>query len=444
VHLRTIVLSVLRRKNDGAIAAALIVTSTLLPVVSAWGQDDQSDRGSRFQPQAIPAVLEKPRPVEQELDSIATPLANMPSDPLLRSDFLGPLMAPFQEGGAWLRHSARLNLGGTYTFLNQYAGTTPRGVRHDQLSGRLDLNGNLVVYNGESTAASIGMLVRSGTNIGMSQQWNLSDALGSGLYLNCLQGGGAQRPITLNILYWRQDFFRKRLSFYAGKIHPNQYISLSLFNNDERSQFLNGENDGNLAIASDGTYAGGGALEYQISRHWYAHSVAVDTEGSQQSTIATMADRKFLEAVEIGWFSRWPGNRWRNYRFAAWRDDTKTQGSGHGVAFAFDHELRNGWAPFGRFGFATATGTSIKQTNSVGVANVRPFGRRGDMFGLSLNYTEPGRGGKHHESLVETFYRLRLTRSLEVGPDLQVVVHPTYSTREYTTVLFNARMRIIF
>ena len=63
------------------------------------------------------------------------------------------------------------------------------------------------------------------------------------------QGGGEQEPITLNILYWRQDLLSNRLSFYVGKLHPNQHISLSLFNNDERTQFLNGENDGDLAIA---------------------------------------------------------------------------------------------------------------------------------------------------------------------------------------------------
>ena len=99
----------------------------------------------------------------------------------------------------------------------------------------------------------------------MSQQFNLSDQLGSGLYLNCLQGGGPQEPITLNILYWRQDFLKKRLSFYLGKIHPNEYVTLSMFNNDERTQFLNGANDGNLAVASDGTYAGGAAVEFQAT-----------------------------------------------------------------------------------------------------------------------------------------------------------------------------------
>jgi porin len=35
----------------------------------------------------------------------------------------------------------------------------------------------------------------------------------------------------------------------------------NMFNNDEPTQFLNDANDGNLGIASDGTYAGGSAIE---------------------------------------------------------------------------------------------------------------------------------------------------------------------------------------
>jgi porin len=300
------------------------------------------------------------------------------------------------------------------------------------------------VYDHENTAGSISLLIRSGTNIGMSQQFNLSDKLGSGLYLNCLQGGGPQEPITVNILYWRQDFLHKRLSFYVGKIHPNEYVTLSMFNNDERTQFLNGANDGNLAVASDGTYAGGGAVEFQASRHVFVHAVAVDTEGAQQRNIETLVDRKYLEGLEVGWSSGTLGQHYRDYRAGMWRDDTKNDGSGHGGGFSFDHELSNGWTPFGKFAFGTNKGTPIKDVYGIGLAQVHPFGRRGDMFGAAFNYTQPNLPGKHHESVFESFYRLRLTQSVEVGPDVEVSVHPTYATKAYTTTLLGARMRIIF
>jgi porin len=385
-----------------------------------------------------------PDELKQELDAYAIELSKIPADPLIQPDPVAPIVRPINKVVDLSIHSLHLKFGATYTFLNQYATTAPDGVRHDQPSGRLDFTGAWSVYDHETTAGSISLLIRSGTNIGISQQYNLSDRLGSGLYLNCLQGGGPQEPITVNILYWRQDFLERRLSFYVGKIHPNEYVTLSMFNNDERTQFLNGTNDGNDAVASDGTYAGGGAVEFQASQHVFVHAVAVDTESSQQGNIESLVDRKYAEGVEAGWSSGSLGGKYRLYRAGVWRDDTKDRGSGHGGGFEFDHELSDGWTPFGRFAFGTRTGTAIKDEYELGLAQVHPFGRRGDMFGASFAYSEPNAPGKRHESVFESFYRLRLTQSIELGPDLEVSIHPTYATRAYTTTLLGARMRVIF
>src|ERR1700678_4200330 len=402
---------------------------------------DQSSPPAQRPPSTI---RNHPDELKQELDAYAIELSKIPADPLIQPDPVAPILRPIDKVIDLSIHSLRLKFGATYTFLNQYATTTPEGVRHDQPSGRLDFTGAWSVYDHEATAGSISLLIRSGTNIGMSQQFNLSDQLGSGLYLNCLQGGGPQEPITVNILYWRQDFLRKRLSFYVGKIHPNEYVTLSMFNNDERSQFLNGANDGNLAVASDGTYAGGGAVEFQATRHVYVHAVAVDTEGAQQRSIETLVDRKYMEGLEVGWSSGSLGQQYRDYRFGMWRDDTKSNGSGFGGGFGFEHEFASGWTPFGRFATGTFSGVAIKQTEGIGLARIRPFGRRGDMFGAAFNYTQPNLPGKRHESVFESFYRLRLTQSVEVGPDVEVSVHPTYATRAYTTTLLSARMEVIF
>jgi len=418
--------------------------------ILAYGQsfDISAGRPAQLSPpsQSRRSARQNPDPDEltQELDAYEIELSKIPADPLIQPDPATPIFRPIDKVVDFSIHSLHLKFGATYTFLNQYATITPDGVRHDQPSGRLDFTGAWSVYDHESTAGSISLLIRSGTNIGTSQQFNLSDRLGSGLYLNCLQGGGPQEPITVNILYWRQDFLNKRLSFYVGKIHPNEYVTLSMFNNDERTQFLNGTNDGNDAVASDGTYAGGAAVEFQASQHVFVHAVAVDTEGSQQGNIETLVDRKYAETVEVGWSSGALDEKYRLYRVGMWRDDTKERGSGYGGGLEFDHELTDGWTPFGRFAFGTKTGTAIKDEYELGLAQVHPFGRRGDMFGASFAYSEPNAPAKHHESVFESFYRLRLTKSVEVGPDVEVSVHPTYASRAYATTLLGARMRLIF
>src|SRR5580692_12939936 len=332
----------------------LLFASSLLAFGES-GDLSPAPAGQTSPPAQSSSTIRKVQPDElkQELDAYAVELSKIPADPLIQPDPVAPILRPIDMLVDHSIQSLRLKFGATYTFLNQYAAITPDGVRHDQPSGRLDFTGAWSVYDHESTAGSISLLVRSGTNIGMSQQFNLSDKLGSGLYLNCLQGGGPQEPITVNVLYWRQDFLHKRLSFYVGKIHPNEFVTLSMFNNDERTQFLNGTNDGNDAVASEGAYAGGSAVEFQAGQHVFVHAVVIDTEGSQQGNIETLVDRKYAEVVEAGWTSGSLGGKYRLYRGGVWRDDTTDRGSGHGGGFEFDHELSNGWTPFGRFAFGT-------------------------------------------------------------------------------------------
>ncbi len=53
------------------------------------------------------------------------------------------------------------------------------------------------------------------------------------------------------------------------------------------------------------------------------------------------------------------------------------------------------------------------------------------MFGASFSYTEPNHTGNHDECVFESFYRVRLTQNVGLGPDLEASVHPTYATKAY-------------
>src|ERR1700733_14788059 len=358
----------------------LLLFPLLLPSALGGQETPHADPSETLSLQVQPES-NRPRPqtagnISQELDSYIKSTASVSPNPLFHSSLFDMFPDQVTDAARWLFEWESLKLGLTYTLLNEYAVDTPPGVRHNQASGRFDLSSAMPLYNGESTAGSFSLLVRGSTNIGISQQFNLSDALGSTTLINCLSGFGAARPISLNLLYYRQDFLRKRLSFYVGKIHPNQHITLSMFNNDERNQFLNGMNDGSIAVPADGAWTGGAAMEIQATRHVYVHAVTADTEGSQQGNLKTLENMKYMNAVEFGWFSGWPGNKNHVYRVTFWRDDTKSQGSGHGAEIEFDHEFANGLVPFGRFGYAPSTGTPLRMAKGVGLADTHPFGMR--------------------------------------------------------------------
>jgi porin len=198
-------------------ALLLLLLLLLAPGLPALGQSNQD--GSPALP-AIQSDQNKPTPakkhsdeLKQELDVDALALSKIPADPLIQPDPLAPITRPVDRLADKSAQSLRLKFGVTYTFLNQYATITPDSVRHNQFSGRLDFTGAWAAYEHGSTAGSISLLVRSGANIGISQKFNLSDSLGSGLYLNCLQGGGPQgthhseRPLLAAGLPLQAAFF---------------------------------------------------------------------------------------------------------------------------------------------------------------------------------------------------------------------------------------------
>jgi porin len=380
-------------------------------------------------------------------ESQAAPPATLPEPPpdapLFSHDPFGWLHRPSDNASdaPWYRG---MKLGVvSYTLLDEYATNAPGSPRHNEADGRLDFNGSWNVYRRAQTSGSIHMLLRSGVNIGISQSFNLNNELGSSLITSALQAGGPKQ-VSLNMLYWEQDLFAGRLLLYIGHIHPNQHIGLSYLNDDETFQFLAASYDGNMSNPYSGAYTTGAAIEYRPKPHIFVHTVAADTEGSAYTGPLTLADGKLYEALEAGWTTGSYGEKLRNYRVAIWRADTKSNGSGDGAALGSDHEFSSGWAPFGRFGFGTRTGTTIKQVESIGLTHVRPFGRLDDMFGIAMTWSRPSHGLQPQEQLFETFYRARLTHSMELGPDVEILGHPAYNLAIQHTMLFGVRMRIIF
>ena len=368
---------------------------------------------------------------------------------LIQPDPLDWLLAPVDRKQAWLDAHRQLALKASYTFLEQYAVTTP-GTRHDEVNGRLDFQGVWTFHQHENGAGrkpdqtTLNLLLRSETAIGQSQQWDLSDSLGSALGVNSLQGGGAERPLLINLLYLKQTWDAQKIALYLGKLHPNQHIGLSPINDDETSQFLAGPFDGDAAQNALGSYAPGIALEVGPPNGFYAHAVALDAKNKPWDGTQTLFDGRDYEAFEGGWKRGLQGEGGRDLRAAFYHQNPPGLGHGHGVGVGGDWEFANHWMPFGRLGLDTRSGTAIKQVDTIGVAHTLPFGRRGDLFGAASTWTRASKPGSPHEELTEFFYRLKVSDSLEFSPDIEWLRHPSLASRLDHSVLPGARLKVIF
>jgi len=103
----------------------------------------------------------------EQLDAEQLALSEKFIRSLLMLDPLADLLTSVNRLVGRVHEAENVKLGATYTFLDQYATVTPDGVRHDQISGRLDFTGAWIAYRDESSEGSISLLVRSGTNISL-------------------------------------------------------------------------------------------------------------------------------------------------------------------------------------------------------------------------------------------------------------------------------------
>ncbi len=85
----------------------------------------------------------------------------------------------------------------------------------------------------------------------------------------------------------------------------------------------------------------------------------------------------------------------------------------------FDKEISVGWAPFARTGHGESEVTAIRDFVLIGIANLRPFKRPGDMIGIAGTYSHSSDRLLREEWLFESYYRIKITDSAIFSPDIQ-------------------------
>ena len=102
----------------------------------------------------------------------------------------------------------------------------------------------------------------------------------------------------------------------------------------------------------------------------------------------------------------------------------------------------------GMMGFFGAAGLTVDRIAegldrifTAGFGLEDPFGNAGDMFGLGVGWADPDARSLRDEYVVEAFYRVQVTPTLQFTPDFQVVFQPSASTDDAVGV-FSLRFRI--
>jgi len=399
------------------------------------------------------------------------PLSRSEVDPLLGSP-LSPIMSPIRNMESYLSDSAGMNFGIYYTLLYQHVTDPIAGTPADLGTGRFDFNlvWNLWEYPVEGHLNESGMghglmgiLVRQGNQIGVPNSVNTTESVGSTQGLNSLYTGDAGGEATLNLLYYQQGFLNDRFVVSVGKLHPNQYIGLNFWANDESRQFIAGPFDGIQTLGpSQGGYQLGVAVQAVPADWCFINAMVTDALGTPQTMFGTLNEGYYWAAVEAGFILPFPDDMggpsalsliWTRQNIDVLAPDP-TRRTSNSIAMQLQGHLSDDIGYWAQGGVAEPHMSSIEAQFSIGLGLERPFGRRGDYAGAAFNWSKPSSGidaatpgftiPPTEQSMFELFYRIQLTGSCQLTPDVQIVLDPGERSGGGSSVVFGLRLTTDF
>jgi porin len=252
-------------------------------------------------------------------------------------------------------------------------------------------------------------------------------------------------------LNWQQSLFNDKVNFVVGKVDPTNYFNFHgiivpwqhfLGYGASVSGTVNWPNQGVGLIAS-----------YKFSDQVYAMAGLTDSYGDlfEDDQFLHMGDNffdgNFFKAIEVGYVPSMPERYFRKISITYWNTDAYTNpsdaniASGEGVAVSAHWFFEEKYIPYARFAFSNGNGENAFYKKDFQIGHGYRF-RSHDILGIGLSWAETNIPDVKDQYTAEIFYRFNLTAHLEITPDLQYIINPTFNSNESSLLYYGIRGRI--
>lgn len=368
---------------------------------------------------------------------------------IFKFDPFNIFIQPWKNLNKKISEAVRLEFTIAYTALYQVATKATQGDQRNQASGGIfDFSGLWEIISEKSKySAYVGFR-------GSSKHKLFTDITPSELALNIgslwrTDGHFGMNEFFISQLWWEQNLLENEIIFRVGKLDQADYIDSFNFSSS-KLYFINSAFSDNPTIFFPGNGLGAAAV-YQPNDFFYLLASIGDANGNSTTFEfdSFFSELEFFTGVEIGIRPTIDGFGKGNYHVALWHSDRikkKNIPSGNGVAITFQQQIWNYYNTFLRYSYSNGKVTNIKQLLSAGVGIYDPFnmGYNDNLFGLAFAWGEPQEQNQNPQYVIESFLRLQVFDSVQVTPDIQLIISPSEATQENFVAVFGMRFRIAF
>ena len=254
----------------------------------------------------------------------------------------------------------------------------------------------------------------------------------------------------LTNLYWAQNFNDNQFAYVIGQVDVTDYVDIYGLVNIW-TEF------NNLAFTTNPTIPApdqglGAAARWTIDNNYYVLAGFADANGDPGKPLdgfdTFFKVREYFKHLEFGWAGSWDNRFSDNIHLTLWQvdelEDADVPG-GWGTAFSFSREFGH-WLPFLRMGYGDGGGAILDRSISTGFG----YSVRGgsDRFSLGLNWGRPNDDiygeTKDDQYTIESYYRMQVTKRLQVTPDIQLLFNPALNPEQDLVWVLGLRARLSF
>ena len=235
---------------------------------------------------------------------------------------------------------------------------------------------------------------------------------------------------TLGLFHWEHEQRTGPESgwgFRGGQLYAPSYFGSARYLDDDRRFFMARP----LAAAAGAQWVGFNDIGLGVNGIvWkgplYASAAIMDGKANRQFLdVESLVDGQMLYLGEVGFERDFDGPNETALRLTVSHLDVQdgegpAAGPGQSVIISGDKRFDGRWALAGRWSKSfERLSADYRESASLGLLWLVPFGRLQDLGGLGVFYADPSDAERGHESGFEIFYRLRLTQAIGFMPDVQ-------------------------
>ena len=342
-----------------------------------------------------------------------------------------------------LEDAIGLRLGVAYTVLWQQAtdsiGDGPRGA----VGGDFDFFGRWRLIDTDTTTGQIGFLLENRHSFTDIPPAQLNQSIGS---LWRTTRGFSKFDFTFRELWWDQSLFAGRLHYRIGTINQKHFIDLYRFKS-QNFEFLSSpfSDSPTIAFPRNGF---GAMLQFSPFERLHVTGTIGDANGQNVGSPSQFFSAgEFFTSLDVAATPVFEGFGEGRYSFTLWRIDEREEANipdGHGFSLLAEQEVVKNVFPFFRYGYGTGADLKIEHLIVAGVGIQKPFGQPSDSFGVGVSWGRPSSDALRDQWGAEIYYRLQLTRAIQITPGFQVIVNPSANPRDDVIGVFQLRARVDF